>query len=155
MTSTDGPVLFAYDGSEHAKAAIREAARHLSDRRHAIVLTVWEPLGAGPLAGAAAMAAPELQTELEHDARSCAGEGARIARESGFDAVPVAWEADPVWRGIVDFADDHDAGIVVLGTHGRTGLPRAVLGSVAETVARHSRRPVLIVNAHAGERAAA
>ena len=155
MTPTDGPVVFAYDGSEYAKGAIREAAHQLGGHRHGIVLTIWEPLGAGPLAGAATIAAPELEEDLEREARDLAGEGARIARQAGFDAVPVAWRADPVWRGIADFADDHDAGIVVLGSHGRTGLGRAVMGSVAETVARHSERPVLIVNAHTADRAAA
>jgi hypothetical protein len=36
-----GPVLFAYDGSDQAKAAIREAGQQLSPGRKAIVLTVW------------------------------------------------------------------------------------------------------------------
>ena len=37
------------------------------------------------------------------------------------------------------------ADLIVMGTHGRTGLRRALVGSVAEEVLRHSRRPVLIV----------
>jgi hypothetical protein len=42
----DSPVLFAYDGSDQAKAAIEVAGQQLSPGRKAIVLTVWQPLGA-------------------------------------------------------------------------------------------------------------
>lgn len=38
-----------------------------------------------------------------------------------------------------------DATIIVVGTHGRTGLKRLVLGSTAEVVVRHADRPVLVV----------
>src|SRR5438477_334580 len=46
-------------------------------------------------------------------------------------------------------ADELDADLIVLGTHGRTGLRHAILGSVAEKVVRHSKRPVLTI--HPGE----
>lgn len=46
---------------------------------------------------------------------------------------------------ILDYADDHDVDIVVMGTHGRTGLDRYLLGSVAEKVVRLSDVPVLTV----------
>ena len=46
-------------------------------------------------------------------------------------------------RALVDLAPDYD--LVVLGTHGRTGISRAALGSVAERVARMVRKPVLLV----------
>lgn len=46
---------------------------------------------------------------------------------------------------------DHDTSIdlVVMGTHGRTGVPRVVLGSVAEKVVRHARCSVLVARARA------
>lgn len=52
---------------------------------------------------------------------------------------------DTPWRAIVTAADDLDASLVVLGTHGRTGVARALMGSVAEKVVRESKRPVLTV----------
>jgi nucleotide-binding universal stress UspA family protein len=58
----------------------------------------------------------------------------------------VATEAAPSWQAIVDLADDRDASLVVLGSHGRTGMTDLLLGSIAGTVAAHSRRSVLITH---------
>jgi nucleotide-binding universal stress UspA family protein len=144
----DSPVLFAYDGSEHAKAAIRQAGRQLGEGRPAIVLTVWNPLATVPLATAAGLTAVGLHETIEREARRVAEEGAELARSSGFDAQPVAEMGEPVWQQIVDSAEEHHAGIVVMGSHGRTGIGMVLLGSVAAATARHTERPVLI--AHAG-----
>lgn len=51
------------------------------------------------------------------------------------------------WRTIVDTAPEVGAGLIVMGTHGRSGLPRALLGSVAEKVVRMATCPVLTVHA--------
>lgn len=53
---------------------------------------------------------------------------------------------DPVHRTIIDYATDHDVDLVVMGTHGRTGLNRLVLGSVTERTLRTSPVPVLTVH---------
>jgi nucleotide-binding universal stress UspA family protein len=50
------------------------------------------------------------------------------------------------WRTIIDTADELHAGMIVMGTHGRHGLPRALLGSVAEKVVRSAHCPVLTVH---------
>ena len=140
------PVLFAYDGSDPAKGAIREAARQLTSGRPGIVLTVWEPLAAHPFAGEAA-AWGVLEDDFEEEAGKVAEEGARLARSVGFDAMPRAQSGIPVWECIVSSAADHDAEIVVMGSHGRTGIGLVLMGSVAAAVSRHTRRPVLIVHA--------
>ena len=44
---------------------------------------------------------------------------------------------------ILEYADQHQIDLIVMGTHGRSGLKRALLGSVAESVVRKSRCPVL------------
>jgi nucleotide-binding universal stress UspA family protein len=46
---------------------------------------------------------------------------------------------------ILDYTDEHDIDLVVMGTHGRTGLDRYLLGSVTEKVVRTSDVPVLTV----------
>jgi nucleotide-binding universal stress UspA family protein len=52
----------------------------------------------------------------------------------------------PTWQMIIDTAKEVDAGMIVIGTHGRHGLPRALLGSVAEKVVRTAHTPVLTVH---------
>jgi nucleotide-binding universal stress UspA family protein len=141
-----GPVVFAYDGSDLAKLAIDEAGRQLAPGRDAIVLTVWQPFDVGfvpivPLR----LDAAEIADVGEAAARTAA-DGASLANAAGFNARGLEAEVAPTWKGIVDVADEHDASLIVLGSHGRTGLVGVLLGSVAEAVAAHSRRSVLIVH---------
>ena len=112
-------VLFAYDGSEPAKHAIREAAGQLS---------------------------PGRRDDLEIEAAKMAGEGARLASSVGFDATPRTENGAPIWQTIVSCAGRLGAGIVVMGSHGRTGIGLVLIGSVAEAVSRHADQPVLIVH---------
>ena len=141
---SDRPILIAYDGSDYAKAAIEQAAEQLDNGRRAIVLTVWQPFDAAFVGVGAAPTG--FEEGIEKDARRVADEGARLAREAGFHAEAASERGAPVWQRIVDFADERDVGIVVLGSHGRTGLPLVVIGSVAGAVASHSKRPVLIAH---------
>jgi nucleotide-binding universal stress UspA family protein len=139
-------ILFAYDGSDAAKSAIREAARQLRPGRRGIALTVWEPLASHPFAGSAA-AWGVLEDEFDVEATKVAEEGARLARSAGFDATPLAQSGNPVWQCIANAAADHGAELVVMGSHGRTGVGLVLMGSVAAAVSRHTDRPVLIVHA--------
>lgn len=141
---SDRPILIAYDGSDYAKGAIDQAAEQLGNGRRAIVLTVWQPFGAAFVG--VGVAPVGLEEGIENDARRVAEEGARLAREAGFDAEPAVERGDPVWQRIVETADERDVGIVVLGSHGRTGIELVLMGSVAGTVAAHTERPVLIAH---------
>jgi nucleotide-binding universal stress UspA family protein len=142
---SDRPILIAYDGSDYAKAAIEQAAEQLDHGRRVFVLTVWQAFSAAYV-GVVVVPPDGVEEGIEDDARRVAEEGARLAREAGFDAEPVVERGDPIWQRIVEAADERDVGIVVLGSHGRTGLQRVLLGSVAGAVASHSERPVLIVH---------
>jgi nucleotide-binding universal stress UspA family protein len=140
------PVTFAYDGSELAKLAIDEAGRQLGPGRDALVLTVWHPFDVGFVpAGDVRFDAAQI-SDVEEAAEQTAAEGASRAQTAGFNARSAATEAAPTWKGIVIVADDHDASLIVLGSHGRTGLAGVLIGSVAEAVAAHSRRSVLIIH---------
>jgi nucleotide-binding universal stress UspA family protein len=151
QSSESGPVVFAFDGSDLAKLAIDEAGRLLGSGRDAIALTVWKPFDVGFVpVGGLKFDAQEI-TEVEHAAQETAAHGAELAEAAGFRARSWALEATPSWKGIVDFADQREASLIVLGSHGRSGLAGALVGSVAGAVASHSRRSVLIV--HRGARA--
>lgn len=141
-----GPVLFAYDGSDEAKAAIGEAARQLNPNREAIVLTVWQPVGALPFAGMADGVAG-IDESIAAEALTVAREGAELANSAGFRATPLVETGSPIWQSIVTSAEEHAASLVVMGSHGRTGLGYVLMGSIAAAVARHGELPVLIVHA--------
>jgi nucleotide-binding universal stress UspA family protein len=141
-----GPVVFAYDGSELAKLAIDEAGRQLPPGRDALVLTVWQPFDVGFVPTAALRIDAAEIGDVRDAAERTAADGASLAKAAGFNARGLEVEVAPTWKGIVHVADEHDASLIVLGSHGRTGLAGALLGSVAEAVAAHSRRSVLIAH---------
>jgi nucleotide-binding universal stress UspA family protein len=144
--SDNGPVLFAYDGSEYAKAGIRQAARELRPGRQAIVLTVWQPFAPSLLASGSIKLPEDLARQVQDEAREVADEGAILAREAGFDATTMVDSGEPVWQRIVAAAEDRDANMVVLGSHGRSGISAMLMGSVATAVAQHTHRSVLIAH---------
>jgi nucleotide-binding universal stress UspA family protein len=68
--------------------------------------------------------------------------------QAGLTAAAVHLEVAEGWsipQQILVAADRLNADLIVLGTHGRTGIRRALVGSVAEEVLRHARRPVLVI----------
>jgi nucleotide-binding universal stress UspA family protein len=145
-SQSHGPVVFAYDGSELAKLAIDEAGRQLAPGRDALVVCVWQPFDVGfvptvPLRINAAEIA-----DVREAAERTAADGVSLANAVGFKARGLQVEVAPTWTGIVQVADEHDASLIVLGSHGRTGVAGVLLGSVAEAVAAHSRRSVLITH---------
>lgn len=54
-------------------------------------------------------------------------------------------EAHAAWRGVVEAAESAQADLIVMGSHGRSGLEKLVLGSVTQAVLSHTRLPVLVV----------
>jgi nucleotide-binding universal stress UspA family protein len=142
-----GAVLFAYDGSDLAKLAIEEAGRQVAPGgRDALVLTVWQPFDVGFVPPVELRLNAAEIADVKDAAQRTAADGASLARAAGFEARGLEIEAAPTWKGIVHAAGEHDASLIVLGSHGRTGLAGVLLGSVAEAVAAHSRRAVLIVH---------
>lgn len=73
-----------------------------------------------------------------------AEEAARI-REAGIDVEELVVDAVSPHEAILEVAEERQVDLIVMGTHGRTGLARAVIGSVADRVVRHARVPVVLV----------
>jgi universal stress protein A len=89
----------------------------------------------GPTADMLARLRNQLTDELEAMAEQ--------AREKGLTAETQLIEGIP-YKTVVDFAKEWGADLIVMGTHGRTGLSHALTGSVAERVVRLSPCPVLV-----------
>ncbi len=54
-------------------------------------------------------------------------------------------ESHAAWRGVVESAESLQADLIVMGSHGRSGLEKLVLGSVTQAVLSHTKLPVLVV----------
>jgi nucleotide-binding universal stress UspA family protein len=141
-----GPVLLAYDGSELAARAIAEAGELLRTERDALVVCVWQPFDVGFLPAEGEQFNAEQTPDVKRAAERTAQKGASLAGAAGFRAQSVAIEAAPIWKGIVKVAEEHDASVIVLGSHGRSGLAGRFIGSVAAAVSSHSSRTVLITH---------
>lgn len=137
-------VLVGTDFSDHAARAV-ERAVDVARRYGASlqVVHVWElPL---VLDGAAAGAELDWISLVEHAAREQLDAAVATLGDCGV-AVTSALRCGAAWDRITDLAAETDADLVVVGTQGRTGLGRALLGSVAERVVRFSPAPVLTIH---------
>ena len=92
--------------------------------------------------------APELK-EMKKPAQELVERVAKQLRAAGFKA-ETAVEAGDVRERILDSASEWRADLIVLGSHGKRGLQRFLLGSVAEFVARHAKCSVQIIRTPAG-----
>lgn len=146
MSTSHAPILICYDASESARRAIGVAAGLLGPRP-AIVLDVaqlFTPEESYAVAASAASAVEFAQVHAD-EALERATEGAKIAGAAGFKATPRAESAARAWEGILEVADEVGASVIVIGSHGRTGVHEFVEGSVSHEVAKHSTLPVLVV----------
>jgi nucleotide-binding universal stress UspA family protein len=156
MAPETAPVLIAYDGSEVSRAAIRHAAE-LFPGRPAVLATVWEPglaavaMSLPDTVGVNALPAdPETveavdRVERQH-ASTVAADGAEFARSVGLVAEPqVVPEELDVADTLIGIARERGAAVVVVGSHGITGLRSHLLGSVSRKVIEHCDRPVLVI----------
>lgn len=106
----------------------------------------------------AAAAVPEAETVTLQEVLESAGHEAVGAVEDRASADGVAVQAvlrhGPVHRRIIEYADEADVDLIVMGTHGRSGLDRLLLGSVTERVVRQADQPVLVTRLGDERRAA-
>ena len=145
-TAPTGPVLFAYDGSELATLAIEQAGKQLATGRDALVLCVWQPADVGFVPTNKRHFDANQASEVKRAAEEIAARGASLTEKAGFRSQSMAVKAAPTWKGIVETAEEHQASLIVLGSHRRSGLVGHVLGSVAAAVVTHSASSVLVVH---------
>ena len=140
-------ILVATDFGEASDAALRYG-RELAERFGATlhVLHVAENVAIATLgAETFAAVAPQLQDELEANARYALDEALIVSDNCGPVTRPVVLTSSSPAFAIVDYARDHDIGLIVIGTNGRGALEHLLMGSVAERVVRFAPCPVLTV----------
>lgn len=137
-------VLVPVDGSEQAKHALTHALEEMNDVRITL-LHVINPVEAGFGAQAGIPSYSEEWYETaKQDAADLLERTAARCEEAGVE-VETATEVGKASRTIAEFAQDHGVDHIVIGSHGRSGVSRILLGSVAETVVRRSPIPVTVV----------
>ena len=139
-------VLVPIDESERAEEALEFALSAYPDARLTAV-HVLDPVDAGGATGLEAGdpgSYDEVWTERREAADRLLEAAADRARERGV-SLETERLVGSVSNAIVDFADERDVDHIVVGSHGRTGASRVLLGSVAEKVARRAPVPVTIV----------
>jgi nucleotide-binding universal stress UspA family protein len=140
-------ILVAVDGSPAASGALQEALKLGSDD-HALVRLLYvmdfRPMF---LSGAPLYNYDEIFKSWQEKADKVLREAADTVRAGGLEVETATLETnlERVSDVIVDDAKSWQADLVALGTHGRHGLERMLLGSVAEGVARTSPVPLLLV----------
>ncbi|WP_456481812.1 universal stress protein [Methanopyrus sp.] len=139
-------ILVPFDGSKPARIALKWALLDAHDHGFPVkVVYVVDERSVDMLSGFASR--ETVLEELKRSGEKTLDEVDRIARELGVDVeIQKKIRVGIPWREIVKEAEeDEDVNIIVMGSHGRTGLEHAILGSVAENVIRHSPVNVLVV----------
>jgi len=138
-------ILMAVDDSpfavEVAQAVITEFPAERTEIR---LLHVLQPISTAAPPQMAAGYAPELENQ-EREAQALIERIAGQLRSAGFKVDRAVVEIGDTRERIVDSAAQWGADLIIVGSHGRTGLKRLLLGSVAEFVSRHAPCSVQIV----------
>lgn len=134
-------VLLAVDDSRFSEAAAQAILEHLRpEATEVCVLHVAEmPIVLLP---------PDIAAEREESlklAKELAERHAGLLRKAGYKVETVVEEEGDPRSKIIDRAAHENADLIVVGSHGRKGLDRFMMGSVAESVVRHARCSVLVV----------
>ena len=135
-------ILLPTDGSDESLAAADEAFE-LADRYDATLHVVY-------VVDTAAFTSVDVRSDVVVEGLAEAGEEAvdravADARAAGVEDVVGEVAYGSPASTLIDYAEDHDVDLIVMATHGRGGIDRLLLGSVAERLVRSSPTSVLTV----------
>ncbi len=133
-------ILVAYDGSRFSEAALDQAIAMATAGQGKLYLMHVVNLNVEYIAftpGLAEKVAEEAQGMLQKAEQKVKNAGLACEVVMGYDAQP--------HRPIVAAAKKHQVSLIVVGSQGRTGLAKALLGSVSQRIIGHAPCPVLVV----------
>lgn len=153
---SQSPILVPLDGSARAESALMIASRLAKSLGSTILLARVCPVVAVPFASSYAPLPPETYQQLLDDERQLARaylkKQGELLQEQGFAVRTVLAEGDAA-SALLDICSTETVGLVVMTTHGRSGLARFALGSVADRLVRYSHVPVLLLRSYAAKSA--
>jgi nucleotide-binding universal stress UspA family protein len=138
-------IVIATDGSENTQKAISygiEIAKISGATVHALYVVDSSSFASIPMSSEGGWEAMYeiLKTEGEKAVSAVKNQG----EAAGVDVREVVLEGHPT-NEIIEFSENNNIDLIVMGTLGKTGLDRFLLGSVAEKVVRSSKVPVMVV----------
>jgi nucleotide-binding universal stress UspA family protein len=139
-------ILMGVDDSPHANAAVEFVKTHWPKETQIVVLSSVAPLlGAYTEMYVPAPAYVEgMDEELVKSHEEIAAKAERVLRGAGFRTEAKVLHGDPR-NMLVELAHTERADLIVVGSHGRTGIEKLLMGSVASHVVTHAPCSVLVV----------
>ncbi|WP_087725378.1 universal stress protein [Pandoraea sp. PE-S2T-3] len=143
-------ILLATDGSESSRRALREAAAFArSGDAIRVIHTVEDPVNLLTSAFGKLIDLEQVRRDMQREGEEHLARAVLYLREEGFDAqahlLDLRTTGETVPEAMTREANEWAADIIIVGTHGRSGVRRAMLGSVAEQILRNALVPVMLV----------
>jgi nucleotide-binding universal stress UspA family protein len=139
-------ILVPVDGSETAQKAVGKAAGLAKAFGSAVsVIYVIDPYPFTGLGSDFAYGQAEYLSAATAEAEQAIQAARQSLTQAGITPTTKVVEEHATWRGILDAAKTFGADLIVMGSHGRHGLEKVVLGSVAQRVLSHAHLPVFVV----------
>jgi len=135
-----GTILVGYDGSKFSEAALDQAMELARACRSKLYVMHVVDLNVEYMA-----MTPGLEEKLETEARNTIGKAEAKVKAAGLECEAIMGYDDQPYRPIIEEAKKRQVALIVVGTHGRTGLANILLGSVSQRVIGHAPCPVLVV----------
>ena len=139
-------ILVPIDGSATAQLAVDKAiglAKAFGSRVSSIF--VIDPYPFTGVGTDFAYGQAEYLSAATAEANAAIQAAKTMFEQAGVSVETSVIEAHAVWQGVVQTADSAQADLIVMGSHGRRGLEKLMLGSVTQAVLAHTRLPVLVV----------
>ena len=139
-------ILVPVDGSSTARQAIGKAlALAEAFQSEVTVIYVIDPYAFTGVGTDFSYGQAEYLSAATAEASEAISAAKEAFHEHGIIATGSVVEGHAIYRGILDTAESINADLIVMGSHGRRGLEKLVLGSVTAQVLSHAHLPVLVV----------
>lgn len=137
-------VLIAFDGSLLAERALSYAIENFSDATLTTIYVINPIDSMIDVEAGGLPVAEDWYDNAQNRATSIHTAATDFAAEHDIGLTTVTEVGRPA-QAILEYADDHGIDQIIMGSHGRSGIGRMLLGSVAETVTRRAQIPVTII----------
>jgi len=144
-------IMIATDGSELIKRAVDlaiEIAKLSEAKLYAVHVIALE--GNSIIHSRGKEQKKALKEQLIVEGKKATDYVENIGRTANVRVESTILEGNPA-NEIIDFAEKNDIDLIVMGTHGKTGTQRFLIGSVSENVVRHSERAVLVARGESAD----